>query len=137
VSGIRDEVGVRTGARTEFVAIDEVLQHTLVRNGWKKGTLVVYCPHTTAGVTVNEGYDPGLLEDFDQCLDRIVPWSAGYRHEEDNAAAHVKAILVGTSATLLVDGGKLELGRWQRVFLCEFDGPRSRRLWLQFHAAPE
>lgn len=129
----RAELSLRSQARTEFVAMTEALDGVLEERGWKEGTLFVYCPHTTAAVTVNEGHDRGLLVDFERTLERMVPWNGGYRHEEDNAAAHVKAMLVGHSLTLLVRDAKLELGRWQKVFFCEFDGPRSRRLWLQFH----
>jgi secondary thiamine-phosphate synthase enzyme len=132
VKGLLAEISVRTSQHTEFVSIDDVLEHTIAESGWKDGALVVYCPHTTAAVTVNEGYDPRLLDDFVQCLERMVPWRGHYRHEDDNTAAHVKAMLVGSSVTLLVEDGKLDLGRWQTVFFCEFDGPRSRRLRLQF-----
>ncbi len=130
---LRAEISLRTEEHTVFVSVDEALRRVIAEHGWAEGTLVVYCPHTTAAVTVNEGYDPRLLSDFQQCLERMVPWKGNYRHEEDNTAAHVKALLVGNSVTLLVREGKLELGRWQTAFLCEFDGPRSRRLKLQFH----
>ncbi len=88
--------------------------------------MTVFNPHTTAGMTVNEGADPDVVRDLDTILDRIVPWIGGYRHAEGNAAAHAKAILTGSSVTLLVRGGRLVLGTWQTVWFCEYDGPRTR-----------
>jgi secondary thiamine-phosphate synthase enzyme len=136
VKGLRAELTLRTGRRTEFVAITDALHEVLSEHGWKEGVLLVFCPHTTAAVAVNEGFDPELPVDFERVLDRLAPWDADYRHTEGNAAAHVKAMLVGHSVTLAVRQGRLALGRWQTVFLCEFDGPRTRHAWLQFEPAP-
>jgi secondary thiamine-phosphate synthase enzyme len=87
-------------------------------------------PHTTAGITINENADPDVTADLQAALDRMVPWEAGYRHGEGNAAAHVKASLMGSSVRVLVDGGRLRLGTWQAIYLCEFDGPREREVWV-------
>ncbi len=95
-----------------------------------EGICLVYSPHTTCGVTVNEGWDPDVQEDVLRHLRELVPRSAAFIHAEGNSDAHLKTILVGVSVTLPVSGGRLQLGRWQRVFLCEFDGPRHRHLWI-------
>ena len=94
------------------------------------GLLHVYSPHTTAGVMVNEQADPDVAADLEKALARMVPWKADYAHAEGNSAAHIQAALVGGSAWVPVRGGALALGTWQGIFLCEFDGPRTRELWL-------
>ncbi len=122
---------VETGARTEFVALSERIRREAPDLLAGDGVLHLYVPHTTAGICVNEGYDPDVMEDVGRVLDRMVPWRADYRHAEGNAAAHVKAALVGHAATVPVRQGKLALGRWQEIFFCEFDGPRSRHVELR------
>ena len=92
----------------------------------------VFVPHTTAGIIINEHADPDVIADMATALERIVPWRAGYAHAEGNSAAHIKTSLLGTSQMLLVEGGKLQLGTWQGVFLAEFDGPRTRTVWVKF-----
>ncbi len=104
--------------------VAEVVAEARVVDGW----CVVYCPHTTAGVTINEGCDPDVATDLLAALDRMVPQAAGYRHAEGNSTAHVKASLLGASQTLLIVQGALGLGRWQAVWFGEFDGPRSRQV---------
>lgn len=121
---------VETHARTEFVPLAEQIASEAGPLLETDGVLVVSVPHTTAGVCVNEGYDPDVMADVERVLDRLVPWKADYRHAEGNTAAHVKTILVGSSVTLPVRRGALELGQWQEVFLCEFDGPRVRTVVL-------
>jgi secondary thiamine-phosphate synthase enzyme len=91
----------------------------------------LHCLHTTAGLTINEAADPSVRVDILEVLDRLVPWRAGYKHMEGNAAAHVKSSLMGHSLTVLVQGGRLVLGTWQGIFFCEFDGPRSRRVQVK------
>jgi secondary thiamine-phosphate synthase enzyme len=124
-------ISVKTSARTEMVDITGEVERQLAATGVKEGRLTAYVPHTTAAVTVNEGADPAVKADILAILNRIVPWEADYKHREGNSPAHVKASLVGSSATVPVSGGRLLLGTWQRVFFCEFDGPRSRRLHLE------
>jgi secondary thiamine-phosphate synthase enzyme len=92
--------------------------------------VVVHVPHTTAAVTINEGYDPAVAQDVLGVLGRLVPHDGGYRHAEGNSDSHTKAIMVGSTQLIPLDDGQLALGRWQRVFFCEFDGPRSRELWV-------
>jgi secondary thiamine-phosphate synthase enzyme len=97
----------------------------------KDGLITVFVPHTTAGVTINENADPDVTADMETVLDRMVPWDGGYRHSEGNTAAHVKASLMGSSAQVIVKDGKLRLGTWQSIYFCEFDGPRTRKIWLK------
>jgi secondary thiamine-phosphate synthase enzyme len=120
---------VRTASRDQFVDITGRVQEALSRSGIRDGTVTVYVPHTTAGVTVNENADPDVIHDVLAALDAAVPWRQGfYRHGEGNSAAHAKSSMVGCSATVPISGGKMALGTWQGVFLCEFDGPRTRRV---------
>jgi secondary thiamine-phosphate synthase enzyme len=121
---------VETRDRTQFVPLADRIRDEAGPLLSKDGILVVAVPHTTAGVCVNEGYDPDVVADVTRVLDRLVPWKADYRHSEGNSAAHVKTILVGSSVLVPVKDGALELGRWQEVFLCEFDGPRVRTVTL-------
>ena len=97
----------------------------------RDGTVTVFVPHTTCGVTINENSDPDVVADMLAALGRLVPWQAGYRHAEGNSAAHVKASLMGSSAVVPVAGSRLQLGTWQAVYLCEFDGPRVREVWVR------
>jgi secondary thiamine-phosphate synthase enzyme len=122
------EVVVRTRRHTELQDVTAAVEELVSGSGVREGLCLVYSPHTTGGVLINENADPGLLEDVIATLDRLVPWKGGYRHNEDNAAAHIKAIMVGTSQAVAVRDGRLALGRWQGIFFAEFDGPRERRL---------
>ena len=99
--------------------------------GLQEGVVVVFNPHTTAAVTINEGADPDVVTDMTAALDRIVPWQDGYLHAEGNAAAHIKASMFGSSVMVIVAGGRLKLGTWQKIWLCDFDGPRRRRIWVR------
>ena len=129
------ELTVETRARTEFVPLARRIHAEAARILQGDGLLHAYVPHTTAAITINEGYDPDVVADVERVLDRLIPWRADYRHSEGNTAAHVKAILVGSSVTIPVRRGALELGRWQEVFFCEFDGPRTRTVRLAFLSA--
>jgi secondary thiamine-phosphate synthase enzyme len=125
------EFAVKTSSHTEFVEITDRVQEAVSESGIKEGVCVVIIPHTTAGVVVNENADPDVAADMIYALEQAVPWkSANYRHGEGNTAAHVKSSLVGHSVTLPIHGGKLQFGTWQGIFFCEFDGPRSRKLWV-------
>jgi len=127
-------ISVSTRSRTEFVEITRPVQAIVAESGIRSGIAVVYVPHTTAGVAVNERADPDVMGDMETVLDGLVPWSGPYRHGEGNTAAHVKAAMMGSSAHLLVEEGRLQLGTWQGVFFCEFDGPRSRQVWIAVQA---
>jgi secondary thiamine-phosphate synthase enzyme len=119
---------VRTSAREVFVDITDELADAARELGVTDGVLVVTVPHTTAGVTINENADPSVRADVLMALERLVPRSLPFRHAEGNADAHVKASLMGASAYVPVEGGRLKLGTWQGVYFCEFDGPRRRRV---------
>jgi len=127
---------VRTGQRSEMVDITREVAEIVRRSGIEHGHCVVFVPHTTAGVTINEHADPDVAADMIDVLDRIVPWNGPYRHTEGNTAAHVKASLTGASATIIVENNSLRLGTWQGIFFCEYDGPRSRNVWVSFVATP-
>jgi secondary thiamine-phosphate synthase enzyme len=99
--------------------------------GFSEGACLIYIPHTTAGITINENADPAVRVDIESALERLVPWNGPYRHSEGNAAAHVKASMMGFSALVPVSGGRLVLGTWQGIYLCEFDGPRTRKVHVQ------
>jgi secondary thiamine-phosphate synthase enzyme len=124
-------IEIRTRAKEEFVDLTTELDRIVTAAGVASGVCVVAVPHTTAGVTVNENADPDVRADLLMTLRRIVPDTLPYAHVEGNSPAHVKAALVGSSVSLIVDGGRLRLGTWQGVFLCEFDGPRTRKVWIQ------
>jgi len=124
-------IEVRTRSREDFVDLTAETERFVAASGVRSGACVVAVPHTTAGVTVNENADPDVRADLALALRRIVPDDLPYAHGEGNSPAHVKAALVGSSVTLLVEDGKLCLGTWQGVFFCEFDGPRTRKAWVQ------
>lgn len=121
-------LSVRTKSRTEFVDVTAEVQEAVSASGIDSGLCVLYVPHTTGAVTINESADPSVKGDILMVLNRIVPWEAEYRHLEGNSPAHVKATLVGASETIPVVDGRLALGTWQGIFFCEFDGPRTRKL---------
>ncbi|CAF0695379.1 secondary thiamine-phosphate synthase enzyme YjbQ [Candidatus Methylacidithermus pantelleriae] len=127
------ELHIRTQKRTQSVPIRREVEAILARQGWRNGLLTLFVPHTTAGITVQEEDDPHVMEDLFRTLEQVAPWdNPAWQHHEGNAASHVKAALIGNSLQLLVQHSQLRLGRWQGVFLCEFDGPRTRNLWLEF-----
>jgi secondary thiamine-phosphate synthase enzyme len=123
---------LKTTARNQFVEITDQIRDALSASGTKSGLCVVYCPHTTAAITVNENADPDVVHDMLLYLSKTVPKDQpGFRHGEGNSDSHIKASLVGPSVTLVVDGGDIVLGRWQGVYFCEFDGPRTREVFVQ------
>lgn len=122
----RTTLRVPTRTQEELVDLTAEVRAAVAASGVREGLCMVYCPHTTAGVTINEGYDPDVAHDLLLALDAMAPQHAGYRHAEGNSAAHVKATLVGASQTVGVAAGELLLGTWQAVWFCEFDGPRTR-----------
>lgn len=126
-----NEISVQTNSRTEFIDITGAVQQFAQEKDLRDGIITVFVPHTTAGVTINENADPDVTDDLETVLDDIVPWTNGYRHMEGNTAAHVKASMMGSSAQVIVKGGRLCLGTWQGIYFCEFDGPRSRHVWLK------
>ncbi len=125
---------INTKSREELVDITPQVREYIRSKDLEKGSLVVYVPHTTAGVTINEGADPSVKEDLLYALRKLIPYrDASYKHLEGNSDAHIKASLLGSSLNLLVTDGDLLLGTWQAIFFAEFDGPRQRRLYLLHH----
>ena len=122
---------VRTSRHTEFVNLDDSLQRIIDESGVSNGFLHVFVPHTTAGVTINENADPDVRRDLEKILDRAFPWEGGYAHAEGNSAAHMKASAIGFHQTVFIEDGHMALGTWQSLFFCEFDGPRSRSVWVR------
>ena len=126
------EFQVKTSARSQFVEITDQVREAVASSGIKSGFCVVYCPHTTAAITVNENADPDVVHDMLLWLNQHVPKDVpGFRHGEGNSDSHIKSSLVGSSATVIVENGDLLLGTWQGVFFCEFDGPRARKVYVQ------
>ena len=121
---------VSTGSRMEFVDVTSQVQKQVAQAGIRDGICYVYNPHTTAGLTINEGADPAVQDDIVAVLKKIIPFDHPYRHMEGNSPAHIMASLMGSSVTVFIENGRLVLGTWQKIFFCEFDGPRSRKvLW--------
>ena len=129
-----DTFTVRTHGRTDLVDITDTVAAIVAESGVADGTCLVYVPHTTAAVTINENADPSVRRDIEMELDKIVPWSDGYTHGEGNSAAHLKSSLVGCSELIPVTGGRLTLGTWQGLYFCEFDGSRTRRVIVKVTA---
>lgn len=125
------EITVRTQQHCQFLNIDREVQRSVAESGVRDGVCHIFVPHTTAGITINENADPDVVRDMAAALERAVPWRADYAHVEGNSAAHVKASLMGFSQTVLVRDGRPALGTWQSIYFCEFDGPRTRKVWVQ------
>jgi secondary thiamine-phosphate synthase enzyme len=122
---------IKTDRRTQFVDVTAQVERVVKASGVSSGICHVYVPHTTAAVTINEHADPDVAIDVEGVLDRLVPHTGPYRHGEGNSDSHAKAVLVGASQVIFVEGGKLALGRWQGIFFCEFDGPRERKMYVK------
>jgi secondary thiamine-phosphate synthase enzyme len=126
------ELQIKTERHSQMLDITDQVQQAVREAGISDGHVIVYVPHTTAGVTINENADPDVVHDMLAQLDTMVPWRQPfYQHGEGNSAAHVKASMIGFSQTVLIDRGRLVLGTWQGIWFCEFDGPRSRRVHVQ------
>lgn len=128
------EISLQTHSRVEMIDITAAVQKAVREEKIEEGVCLVYTPHTTAAVTINENADPDVPRDIIAALDRAVPFSANYRHAEGNSAAHVKSSLVGASELIIIEKGRLVLGTWQSIFFCEFDGPRSRKVFISIIA---
>jgi len=126
---------VRTRSHCEFVNIDHEVQRIITESGVVNGVCHVFVPHTTAAVTINENADPAVVADMERILDRLVPWRGDYAHAEGNSAAHLKASMIGFSETVLVEGRRLAFGTWQSLYFAEFDGPRTRQVWVSIVTA--
>ncbi len=124
-------LNVKSKSKTEFIDITEDIRSLIKESGVQQGVCHIYVPHTTAGVTINEGADPAVKRDIIAALNRMVPFEGDYHHMEGNSAAHIKSTLVGAAQIVLIEEGKLLLGTWQSIYFCEFDGPRHRRVLVK------
>jgi len=125
-------VQVQSKTQTEFIDITSKVENTVKADGIGNGFCMLYVPHTTAAITINESADPSVKRDILMILNKIIPWEAEYGHLEGNSPAHIKATLVGASELIAVENGQLVLGTWQGIFFCEFDGPRTRKVHIRF-----
>lgn len=126
------EISLHTNSRCEMIDITQAVREAAREEKMVSGIALVYTPHTTAAITINENADPDVPRDILAALDRAVPLAANYRHVEGNSAAHVKSSLVGASEMIIIENGRLVLGTWQSIFFCEFDGPRTRKVFMSF-----
>lgn len=126
-----EKFSIRTGKRTEFIDITHQIENYILEQNIEEGLCVVFVPHTTAGVTINENADPTVVEDIIMELEKIVPFDDNYKHFEGNSAAHIKSSLMGTSTNIIIENGKLKLGTWQGIYFTEFDGPRNRDFYVK------
>ena len=124
-------ISIRTSSRMEMLDITGMVQKEIKEADITDGLCICYVPHTTAGITINEGADPAVCQDIIEKLDELVPRAGRYRHLEGNADSHIKGTIVGSSVSIIVDKGRLVLGTWQRIFFCEFDGPRTRKIFIK------
>ena len=124
------EISIKSSKRNELIDVTAQIEKIVKESGAKEGICFVFCPHTTAAVTINENADPSVKEDLLAGLSRLVPEHGNYSHSEGNSDAHIKSSLIGASVLLPVKNGSLVLGAWQGIFFCEFDGPRSRKLMV-------
>ncbi|NVM20538.1 MAG: YjbQ family protein [Desulfobacterales bacterium] len=122
---------VKTGSKTEFIDITADIEKAVQSERVDDGVCFLFVPHTTAAVTINEHADTSVKSDILMVLNKIVPWKDAYRHLEGNSPAHIKASIIGPSEIIAVEGGRLKLGTWQGVFFCEFDGPRTRKIYMR------
>jgi secondary thiamine-phosphate synthase enzyme len=125
-------ITVKTSARSEMIDITHDVERLMRADNVRNGFCYTFVPHTTAGITINEGADPSVRDDIVTTLNKLIPWEGGYRHREGNSAAHIKTTIVGSSETIAVEDGRLQLGTWQAIFFCEFDGPRTRKVHVRF-----
>jgi secondary thiamine-phosphate synthase enzyme len=125
------EINIRTNSPVEMINITDLVQKTVDKRNARNGHCIIFTPHTTAAITINENADPDVPRDIISALEKAVPHNVPYRHSEGNSPAHVKSSLVGASETVLIENGRLYLGIWQSIFFCEFDGPRSRRVVIK------
>jgi secondary thiamine-phosphate synthase enzyme len=124
-------IDIKTTTREEMIDVTALVRGAVRKAGVERGLVLVFCPHTTAGVTVQENSDPTVKQDMLAHLRKLVPKDAGFAHAEDNSDAHIKSSLTGVSLSLIIEGGRPVLGHWQALYFCEYDGPRDRRLVLK------
>ncbi len=126
-----EKINIRTTKRIELIDITDQIQNIISKSKVKTGICFIFCPHTTAGLTINENADPQVKRDITNTLNKLVPEGAGYSHTEGNADSHIKSSLFGSSLTIFINDGQLAFGTWQGIYFCEGDGPRSREVWVK------
>lgn len=125
------QIEVKTSKHTQMLNITRQVQEVVTASGVKDGICMVFIPHTTAAVTINENADPDVVRDFTMEINKIVPWEDGYHHYEGNSAAHLKSSMIGFSEQIIIEDGRLILGTWQGIYFCEYDGPRNRKVYVK------
>lgn len=125
------KININTSQKTEFIDITNKISQLLIESKIQEGFMVIYVPHTTAAITINENADPDVVKDIKKEINKIVPFDDNYTHVEGNSAAHIKSSIFGVSETIIIENGKLKLGRWQGIYFCEFDGPRVREVHIK------
>ena len=126
-----EQIAVKTHKPCELLDITSQVEKAVRKSGIKSGVCYIFVPHTTAGITINENADPDVIKDILMELDKIVPPKDNYLHAEGNSAAHIKSSMMGCSQDVFIEEGQLQLGTWQSLFFCEFDGPKDRRVWVK------
>jgi len=126
-----EKISIKTTSRAEFVDITSRIEKIVKDSKIKNGLCVIFCPHTTAGLTINENADPSVKKDIIEHLEELVPAGKGYSHSEGNSDAHIKSALTGSSLNVIIEEGALALGTWQGIYFCEFDGPRHRQVYVK------
>jgi secondary thiamine-phosphate synthase enzyme len=122
---------IHSTKRADFINITSKVQQIVGKAKTKEGLLTLFVPHTTAGITINENADPDVLADIEKALEKTVPWHNNWSHTEGNAASHIKSSMFGCSLQMIISEGTVQLGTWQAIYFCEFDGPRERNIWIQ------
>ncbi len=125
------EIGINSRARVEMINLTGKIEEMVAEAGFEQGTVIIYTPHTTAALTINESADPDVQKDLINKINKVIPFDDQYRHFEGNSAAHIKSSLIGASEHVIINQGKLLLGRWQAIYFCEFDGPRKRKVYVK------
>lgn len=126
-----EKISVKTTKRIDLVDITDKVENLVEKSGIKEGICFIFCPHTTAGLTINENADPSVRYDIINTLNKLIPEDGDYSHTEGNADSHIKSSLLGQSLTIFIENGKLCLGTWQGIYFCEADGPRQREVWVK------
>ncbi len=126
-----EKINIKTIKRIDLVDITGEIQNIVSKTKVENGVCFIFCPHTTAGLTLNENADPSVRRDIIEALNKLVPVNAGYAHSEGNADSHIKSSLFGSSLNIFVEDGKLVFGTWQGIYFCESDGPRAREVWVK------
>ncbi len=126
-------INIKTGFQTELIDITGKVQRVIDAQKNKDGVCLVFIPHTTAGITINENADPSVQKDILKELNKVIPFNDNYSHAEGNSAAHIKASLLGSSVNIIIENGQLKLGTWQGIYFAEFDGPRNREVWIDVY----